>query len=74
MTKFEFQMVCPDKSFCKNLQSLMSDFKNTDVRDKNTYYDHKAIKSFDTWEDARDYYNYLKKEHPEIIDLKMLVM
>ncbi len=50
MPVFEFRLTCIDEDSCKKTQLLMPDFKNKTVKDKS--YDHTALKTFSSWEDA----------------------
>ncbi len=50
----------------------MSDYQNKDARNKNTDYDHTAIKKFESWDAAITESELILKQYPEIISLKVI--
>ncbi len=51
MPVFEFRLTCVNENLCKETQLVMSDFKNKNVKGDKSY-DHVALKTFSSWEDA----------------------
>ncbi len=47
---FEFRLTCMNEDSCKKTRLSMYNFKNKTVKDKS--YDHTAVKTFSSWEDA----------------------
>ena len=72
MKKYEFHITCPNEDFCRDIQNQMPDYQNKYARNKNTDYDHTAIKKFESWDSAIAESESILKRHPEIISLKVV--